>query len=319
MMERRTFGSLENIVAGQSVEQAERAAAGLANGGCASGQAEGAKVRGAREWGAVGDEKFAAPDRAVGAETGAVPREAKDGRREFVFRHAGGNVGEVMLHANGIAAFGELARKIAGMRVARHGLGRDIVERGQIPADPAEGFVRGGRFQIADVLADEDIVPEAERNGVFQMRAHGQHRIERLGDVNGQGRVTARAAHDLLATEEDANDGIIDVADDGPVVHEEGVGDAVQTLDRFGIVDANRLVGEISAGGDDGKTEFAHEQVMERRGGQHDAEVRIARRDRGRDPAAAQQDDGRFRRGEEPRFEIGNFAELPRAFRDSAS
>ena len=37
--------------------------------------------------------------------------------------------------------------------------------------------IRRLRFQIADVLADENIFADGQRHGIFQMRADGQDRL----------------------------------------------------------------------------------------------------------------------------------------------
>ena len=43
------------------------------------------------------EEKFTAPDRSVSPVTRAVPRNTEYGRRNFIFRHARQNMGDVML------------------------------------------------------------------------------------------------------------------------------------------------------------------------------------------------------------------------------
>ena len=45
----------------------------------------------------------------------------------------------------------------------------------KIGDDAAEGGVRLLRFQIADVLADENLIADRKRDGVLQMRANGQN------------------------------------------------------------------------------------------------------------------------------------------------
>ena len=50
-----------------------------------------------------------------------------------------------------------------------------IVKLFKIGDDAAEGVVRRLRFQIADVLADENLIADGQRDGIFQMRADGQN------------------------------------------------------------------------------------------------------------------------------------------------
>ena len=52
--------------------------------------------------------------------------------------------------------------------------------------------------------------------------------------------------------------------DDGPIVDEQHVGDPAQSFERFEFIGADRLIAQIAAGGDNGETEFRHEQMMER-------------------------------------------------------
>jgi len=65
-----------------------------------------------------------------------------------------------------------------------------------------------------------------------------------------QGSVPACAAEDKLAPKDDSGDRVVDVPGDGAVVHQEEVGDPAQPLAGFVLVDADWLVGEIAACGD---------------------------------------------------------------------
>ena len=78
------------------------------------------------------------------------------------------------------------------------------------------------------------------------------------------------------------DDRVVDVSDDRAIVDEKQIGDATQPVERLALVDADRLVGEIAARRHDGPADVPHQQMMERRVGQHHAEVRVARRHRRR-------------------------------------
>ena len=96
------------------------------------------------------------------------------------------------------------------------------------------------------------------------MSANGENyfgfRISDFGFQNNrQRRVTTSTAQHHLALSHDANDGIVHVPDDGPIVDEEEIGDAAEARHRFAFVDADRFVAQVSARGDDRKPEFAHE------------------------------------------------------------
>ena len=66
------------------------------------------------------------------------------------------------------------------------------------------------------------------------------------------------------------------MADNRPVVNEEKIGNATQPIQRFQLIGANRFIAQIAAGGDDGKIQLCHQQMMQRIGRQHDAEAGIA-------------------------------------------
>ena len=73
------------------------------------------------------------------------------------------------------------------MQIVGDGDRRGLVEAQEVGDDPLEGGQGLGRLQVADVLADEDLTPDAEGDGVLQMRAHGQNGRQRLGDSTGSG------------------------------------------------------------------------------------------------------------------------------------
>ena len=99
--------------------------------------------------------------------------------------------------------------------------------------------------------------------------------------MDWQRRITAGAAQDQLAIQHDADDGIIYVPHDGPVMNQEQVGDAAQPFQGFALINADRLVAQVAARGHDGKRKFGQQQMMERGIGQQGAEVRIAGSDAG--------------------------------------
>lgn len=70
-------------------------------------------------------------------------------------------------------------------------------------------------------------------------------------------------AQQQLASRRHADHGIVHGPRDGAVVQEKGVGDAPQAVEGFVVVDADRLVGHVAAGGDDGKPEPAQEEMVQ--------------------------------------------------------
>src|ERR1039458_10269127 len=73
---------------------------GLANRRGASGKWDIFKMTGALEARIAGEQRFAAPDSAIGAIPGSIEREADDSPVDGVFRHATGNMRVVVLHAD---------------------------------------------------------------------------------------------------------------------------------------------------------------------------------------------------------------------------
>ena len=61
------------------------------------------------------------------------------------------------------------------MQIGSDDLRLGFVKFFEIGDDAAEGGVRLFRFQVADVLADENLIADRKRDGVFQMRAHRQN------------------------------------------------------------------------------------------------------------------------------------------------
>ena len=93
--------------------------------------------------------------------------------------------------------------------------------------------------------------PHAEGDGVLQVRAHRQERrqpVGRAAPAAGRSRGPGAAGRDPPG--HDRGHRIVHVARDGPVVDQEHVGDAAQARQRLGLVDADRLVAQVAAGGD---------------------------------------------------------------------
>ena len=86
-----------------------------------------------------GQENFTAPDRPVGAKTGAVHDYGKDRVRETMFGHDRYGMGMVMLDAvqGQRELFGIAAAQVIGMQIAGHGLGFDFKDPLQVSIDSA--------------------------------------------------------------------------------------------------------------------------------------------------------------------------------------
>ena len=79
------------------------------------------------------------------------------------------------------------------MQVRRDDLGSRFVKPLEIGDHAAEGLVGRVGFQVADVLADEHLRADRQRDGVLQMRADGARRSRisdfgfRTSSVTGSG------------------------------------------------------------------------------------------------------------------------------------
>ena len=162
---------------------------------------------------------------------------------------------------------------------------RDAVGEG------AQGLVVA---QVADVVRDPRAAVAGERERVLELGADREQRRRRR-DRERRGDEPARAPHDPPA----AHDGVVDPRVDRPVVQEEQVRDPAQPLQRVVVRERDRLVGHVAARHHQRHADVGQQQVVQRRVGEHHAEVVRARRDRRRDArvgAARRDHDRRARR-----------------------
>ena len=91
----------------------------------------------------------------------------------------------------------------------------------------------------------------------------------------------ARRKH-LRTVGPDADDRIVHRPHDRPIVGQQHVGDRAQSAARASLDrDRHRLLGEIAAGANQRPRDGRHQQVVQRRVGQHHAQIRIAGGDAG--------------------------------------
>ena len=288
---------------------------GLAHRGVAAGQAEAAQVGHPLERRGAAEQHLAAPHGAVRPVAGAVPGEAEDrpvaiprlviahpvpgiASPQTVLRQAGGEVGVVVLHgeARQPGESGEALRGVAVHRRRRPAGGRvvgmEVVDQGRRPRLPEveevghrrlEGGLRARVLHVAEVLRDEHLVAEAQGDGVLELGADREQR-RRLASARRkrrqaqrQRRVAAGAAQQPRRAGDPAHHAVVGVAGDRPVVDQEAVGDAAQPFDRLVLGGDDGLLGEVAAGRHHRPAELRHQQVVERRVGEHQAELRLPR------------------------------------------
>ena len=90
-----------------------------------------------------------------------------------------------------------------------------------------------------------------------------------------QRRIAAGAAQQARDAAHDPRHAVVDMAGDGPVVHQEDVGDVAEPLYGLDLVRADRLVAQVAAGSDDREARLSQQEMVKWRVGQHDAEIRV--------------------------------------------
>ena len=158
---------------------------------------------------------------------------------------------------------GELGAEVVGVRVGGDDGGMGFVEGLEVGNDAAEGFERLVGFQVADMLAGEDLGADGEGDGVLELGADGED-----GMANGRWQmadggwkldwewgVAAGAAEDQFAAHHHARDRVVHVPDYRAIVDEEKVGNAAEAFEGFVLVSANGLVVQVAARGHDGEVE----------------------------------------------------------------
>ena len=148
------------------------------------------------------------------------------------------------------------------MHVASQNLGVGFIKFLKIGNDSAEGFESLSRLEITDVLAEKHLWPNSQGNGVLEMGADGE-KVSRLltavPNADGQRRVTARPPQDLLPPQQHSSEGIIHVAHNWPVMHQEQVSNAGEPFESLVLIGANWFVAQIAAGRDYGKLKSVQE------------------------------------------------------------
>ena len=127
------------------------------------------------------------------------------------------------------------------------------------------------------MLAEDDAGFGAQRHGRLEVAADGED-ARRNALRDNRRRVAARAPQHHRPPGNDADDGIVHRPHDRPVMNQEQIGDAAEAPDGLMLVDADRLVRTVAAGGDHRESGFGQQQMVQRRVGKHDADERIAGR-----------------------------------------
>ena len=182
------------------------------------------------------------------------------------------------------------------MQIARDRVRPVCVERGQIVDRAAEILERRRRPQIAQMLAEDGVLSNGDRDRALELSAHREGRTKRLPHRDGKRREATRAAKHERAVRDQTHDRVVDGSRDRPIVDEKQIGDPAKPLQGLMAIRANRLLGAIPARRHDRKPDLAGQEMMERIRREQNAEVRVAGRHRWGEPVArpAHQHNGGF-------------------------
>ena len=273
--------ALEGSLAIHGIEHAQRRPFGIQRRRVASRQRERQEMQRAFKATRFDAQKLTTPGTVIDAKTGAVPGHRQTRRLDTVLGHTGKRMGVMMLYSQGIPA--ELVRQsgrtVIRVQVMDYRPGFCIVESAQTLHRLSMGGAGGGRIEITNMRAQKYPFTHGQGDGVLEMPAHPQHRVfETVVYHHRQGRVTTRATQQGWPPTHQTNDRIVAAAENRPVVNEKHIGDTAERIDGFTLVSTNGFVDPVTAGGNDGKAQFGHQQVVQGRTGQHNAEVWITRR-----------------------------------------
>src|SRR5579872_7134567 len=144
------------------------------------------------------------------------------------------------------------------MKIAGDDLGLETVEAAEIVDRFLEGTSGLYGFEVADVLAEKDVLADADRDCVFEMATDREHRREFARHPNSKRCVSTGTAENSGAASREAHDGIVTGAHDGAIVHQKMVGDVFEAHCCFVIRDGDGLVAAIAAGGDQRESALLH-------------------------------------------------------------
>ena len=134
------------------------------------------------------------------------------------------------------------------MHVGGHPFRFGTVELPKTRDDFPESAIGLAGFQIADVLAKENVASYRHRHRVFQMPADGEDARRHRANLEWEWSIAAGPAQNQLPAGKHPNDGVVDLAEYRAIVHQKPIRNPLQSLDRFVLVDANGLIGEVTAG-----------------------------------------------------------------------
>ena len=182
-------------------------------------------------------------------------------------------------------------REVVGVEIVGDQLGGEREQPLEVRDAVPEAEQRIEVAQIADVGSHPGARAGGQAEGRLLLGAAGEDRPLRRGRQRDALRHVAAGAPDRQRPRgrsgvERAHHRVLGADVDRAAVAEEGVGDRAEPAQRFGVAVGDRLLGDVARGQHQGLAQVGEQQVMERRVGQHHAEVGAAGRDRGGDRGA---------------------------------
>ena len=172
---------------------------------------------------ALDQQELAAPDRAVGPVSGAVPGDPQGRPALAVLGQAGHDVGVMVLdgQARQPALLREPGGEVVGMAVMDDQSGLDSEQAGQVGNVLDIPPARTRRVQVADVLAEEELASPRQRDRRLQVPSGRQQRrrLDRQLDPDG-GQAAADPERNRPAAD-DPHDAVVRMAEDPSIVQDE--------------------------------------------------------------------------------------------------
>src|SRR5208283_3716690 len=166
--------------------------------------------------------------------------------------------------------------EVVGMEVIGDDLRPDLENPLQMFDSFVEKTITFRVLQISDVLAQEGVLSFGEADGVLEFAADGQHRRLIVFQENRHRNKTSGTPQLPGNAACNSHFGTVAAQQDVTVVHEEVVGEAIQSIDCFSIINRDRLLALVAAGHHQSlESSLGEQQVMKRRVRQKNSQITV--------------------------------------------
>ena len=129
-------------------------------------------------------------------------------------------------------------------------------------------------LQIADMLCRKNLLLPGKAEGRFLLRAAGQNPGHGTAEDQWLGGVAPASPQGVFLTPEHPVQRIVAAGDDVTVMQQPAIRNALQSAHRRVVVHDHRIVGQVGTGHHQ-RGEILHQEVMQRRIGQHHAHIAV--------------------------------------------